>query len=103
MILTSSQTPASALHHRRDVIAVFEAVFEDGEGERIEEVLLDGAFEGARAEDGIETGVGEVAGGVVGDGELEFCLARRSMTPGAPAYTFTARSARPLDGAFRAG
>jgi hypothetical protein len=39
MGLTSSQTPASALHHGGDLIAVFEAAFEDGEGQRIEEVL----------------------------------------------------------------
>ena len=63
-----------ALHHRRDVIAVFEAAFEDGEGQRIEEVLLDGAFEGAGTEDGIETGVGEIASGVVGDGEVDVLL-----------------------------
>jgi hypothetical protein len=40
-----------------DVIAFLEAAFEDGEGERIEEVFLDGAFEGAGTEDGIEAGV----------------------------------------------
>jgi hypothetical protein len=57
------------------VIAVFEAAFEDGEGQRVEEVLLDGAFEGPRAEDGIEVGVvGKVAGGVVGDSEVDVLL-----------------------------
>jgi len=56
------------------MIAVFEAAFEDGEGQRIEEVLLDGAFEGSRTEDGVEAGVGEVAGGVVGDEEVDVLL-----------------------------
>ena len=50
------------------------AAFEDGEGQRIEEVLLDGAFEGSRAGDRIETGVGEVAGGVVSYGEVDVLL-----------------------------
>ena len=61
-------------HHSDDVIAILEAAFEDGEGERIKQVLLDRAVEGAGTEDGIEAGVGEVAGGVVGDGEVDVLL-----------------------------
>ena len=58
------------------MITVFEAAFEDRQVERIEEVLLDGAFERSRTEDGIETGVGESSVTV----RWMFCLARRSMT-----------------------
>ena len=60
------------------MIAVFEAAFEDGEAEGVEEVFLDGAFEGACAEDGGEAGVGKVAGGVVAMVRWMVCLARRS-------------------------
>ncbi len=37
------------LHHRSDVITVVEAAIEDGEAERIEEVPMNGAFEGTGA------------------------------------------------------
>jgi len=37
------------LHHRIDVITIFEAAIEDGEAERIEEVPMNGAFEGTSA------------------------------------------------------
>ncbi len=50
------------LQRRGSVIAVFEAAIKEGEGERIEKVLLDGLLHRA----GAEGGGGEVAGGVVG-------------------------------------
>ena len=56
------------------MITVFKAAFKDGEAQRIEEVLLDGALERAGTENRIKSCIGEVAGGFVGDRKMDVLL-----------------------------